>query len=1186
MPTIAELEQSLTDAANNNDMGSITSIVSSLTTEEKQAFDPAVFGYALTAVANYSGTDAALSASTAGTFMQDVGLYTDPGSIANAMQDFAFLAQFNGSLDGVNAVVDNIDPQVYASLDPIALGQALNSISFTLYSGIDPAAAIATTADFLSHLSLYTDPYAITNVMQTFGFLAQFGGPDGVSAVVDNMDPRVYAALDPIALGQVLVGISFSGTSDAVATTADFLSHLSLYTDPNAITSTMQNFAFLAQFTGSLEGVNAVVDNIDPGIYSLLDPNALGQVLVGISFSSYANPTDAVATTANFLSHLDLYVDPFSIVYAMQNFEQNGSLGGVRAIVDNLDPQTYSSLDPTYLGFALGGITSGSYYDPAGAVATAADFLSHLSLYVDPSSITNAIQYFSENGVQGGVLAVVDNTDPQVYSSLDQYVLGDALFNIAYLAFSDPSDAVASAADFVSRVGAYASPYGIANALLVFEQAGLQDGVNAVLDNLHSQDPSLLGQVLVEIAANAYFDPTNADAVAATSAFLSHFSLYTDPGSITTAMQYFAEEYVPAGVNAVIDNIDPTVYSHLDPFALGQVLQSLASIIFVNPGADADVVATTVNFLSHLGLYTDPEAISGTLQIFAEDGVLDGVNAVIDNINPQVYTSLDPFLLGSALLDVSALSSSDPEGVIATTANFLSHLSLQVSPGYITQLMQDFEQDGFLDGMNAVIDNINPQIYSTLDPNYLGYLISVLPNDAISDPAGTVATAANFLSHLSLYTPASSIITAMEGFLQFNMLDGVKAVVDNIDPHIYSSFDPNSLGQVLSGISGGAFLHPADAVSTAADFLSHLSLYVDPDSIAYAMQNFGEEGVLDGVNAVIANTAPQVFASIDPFNLGFALDQVVNNVFSDPADTIATTANFLSHLSTYTAPLFIDLAMETFAQADVLAGVNTVIEHTDPGVYSQFDPDGLGSAMATIADDTTTVDDHAVAQTLGLFSQAQLPYTSETFIEQSLQTLAGDHNYSAMGAVLDYTTAAQWNGLSADFQNSLHGLGVTAGSYLDDKYTGTGGNDVYFGLGGNDNINGGAGNDVLFGNAGDDKLVGGDGNDTLAGGLGTDQLTGGAGSDTFVLGFGGVDKITDFNKAPGGDTLDFRDILSSYDASHPVTDYIQTQSAGGNTFVLFDADGSGPGAAVEIAKLQGVTGVDVQTLLAQGQILI
>ena len=144
----------------------------------------------------------------------------------------------------------------------------------------------------------------------------------------------------------------------------------------------------------------------------------------------------------------------------------------------------------------------------------------------------------------------------------------------------------------------------------------------------------------------------------------------------------------------------------------------------------------------------------------------------------------------------------------------------------------------------------------------------------------------------------------------------------------------------------------------------------------------------------------------------------------------------------------------------------------------------------------------------------------------------------------------------------------------------------------NDTLTGSAGNDVLRGGAGNDILLGGDGNDTLVGGAGADTLTGGAGTDTF--GFlradaASVDTITDFNVNPtaaGGDVLDLSDLLSGMNVTGAnAAQFIHLSEVGGNTVVSVDRDGGGTGAAFQdVAVLQGVAGVDLNTLLSNGNI--
>jgi Ca2+-binding RTX toxin-like protein len=133
-------------------------------------------------------------------------------------------------------------------------------------------------------------------------------------------------------------------------------------------------------------------------------------------------------------------------------------------------------------------------------------------------------------------------------------------------------------------------------------------------------------------------------------------------------------------------------------------------------------------------------------------------------------------------------------------------------------------------------------------------------------------------------------------------------------------------------------------------------------------------------------------------------------------------------------------------------------------------------------------------------------------------------------------------------------------------------------------VNGSAYNDILTGNAANNTLLGGAGNDILDGRLGNDVLKGGQGQDTFVfdsaLGLANKDAITDFSVSADSIQLDnsiFTALTSTgalaanefliigNGAVADSNDYIQYNSVSGGLF--YDADGSGAGAAVQVAVL-------------------
>jgi Ca2+-binding RTX toxin-like protein len=160
---------------------------------------------------------------------------------------------------------------------------------------------------------------------------------------------------------------------------------------------------------------------------------------------------------------------------------------------------------------------------------------------------------------------------------------------------------------------------------------------------------------------------------------------------------------------------------------------------------------------------------------------------------------------------------------------------------------------------------------------------------------------------------------------------------------------------------------------------------------------------------------------------------------------------------------------------------------------------------------------------------------------------------------------------------------VTAGSVA---------NNVFKGGAGVDNLAGNAGNDLIYGGAGNDKLAGGVGSDKIWGGAGKDTLTGNAGKDFFVFDTfnaktnkkTNVDTIKDFIVKDDSIYLDnavFKALgkagtltkpakmnanaFWTGTAAHDKDDRIIYDNKKG--ILYYDADGTGKGAAVQIATL-------------------
>lgn len=167
--------------------------------------------------------------------------------------------------------------------------------------------------------------------------------------------------------------------------------------------------------------------------------------------------------------------------------------------------------------------------------------------------------------------------------------------------------------------------------------------------------------------------------------------------------------------------------------------------------------------------------------------------------------------------------------------------------------------------------------------------------------------------------------------------------------------------------------------------------------------------------------------------------------------------------------------------------------------------------------------------------------------------------------------------------DTLDNIENVEGSAHADTITGGPGDNVLGGNGGGDTIQGGDGADTLYGDAGDDTLYGEDGLDTLYGGSGQDEF-----HLENASAFNNVDRIEDFEAGQGGDAIDITDVLSGYDPqSDDIADFLSLSENGGNTLLAADRDGTGGTySAEDIAQITGVTGLTVQDLITDGNVVI
>lgn len=170
------------------------------------------------------------------------------------------------------------------------------------------------------------------------------------------------------------------------------------------------------------------------------------------------------------------------------------------------------------------------------------------------------------------------------------------------------------------------------------------------------------------------------------------------------------------------------------------------------------------------------------------------------------------------------------------------------------------------------------------------------------------------------------------------------------------------------------------------------------------------------------------------------------------------------------------------------------------------------------------------------------------------------------------------------------GIDSLFGGAGNDTLKGDAGKDLVKGDAGNDKAYGGLDNDMLYGGNGNDILKGDAGDDLLYGEAGNDKLYGGLGKDTFVFNkkpskSANLDKIMDFNVLDDTIWLEnkvFKKLGTAGSEALPaalnaVNFVIGSKAKDRNDHIVYnnkkgilyyDADGSGKGAAVEIATMK------------------
>jgi Ca2+-binding RTX toxin-like protein len=501
--TKAYLESILNSAANSNNLNQVTSIVNSLTAQEKTLISSNVYDNTLIRVSNYTfnspGTSTdSLTTSTLRNFMEKVGWYTSGAAIGNAMTTLAGDRNF-AALD---AVTDYLTPAQKSSIP-------YNNIDTTLLRIVDYTDALpgtqsdAVTAntirDFMAKLGANASGAAIGNAMTALAGDRNFGGLDAVTDYItaSKKGSIGYNNIDTTLLRITDYTYALPGTqSDAVTanTIRDFMAKLGANASGAAIGNAMTTLAGDRNFAA----LDAVTDYLTPAQKSSISYADIDTTLLRIVDYTDALPgTQSDATTAyaarDFMAKLGANASGAAIGSAMTALAGDRNFGGLDAVTDYITASKKGSIGYNNIDTTLLRITDYTYALPgtqsdAVTANTIRDFMAKLGAYASGAAIGHAMTTLAGDHNFAALDAVTDYLTPAQKSSISYADIDTTLLRIVDYTDALPgtqsdSDTANVLRDFMGKLGANASQAAVSSASATLLYDHNMDGLAAVLDN-------------------------------------------------------------------------------------------------------------------------------------------------------------------------------------------------------------------------------------------------------------------------------------------------------------------------------------------------------------------------------------------------------------------------------------------------------------------------------------------------------------------------------------------------------------------------------------------------------------------------------------------------------------------------------------------------------------------------------
>lgn len=906
------------------------------------------------------------------------------------------------------------------------------------------------------------------------------------------------------------------------------------------------------------------------------------------------------AATHNLMGKLGAYIsDPIDIKAigdAMSKFSYEGNFAALAAVTDYLTEQQKDSLGAT--GWVTTSLSNISFmYDLSPSVDDDAiveairDLMSKLGTYIDDpdeiSSIGEAMINFVNSLKFSALDAVTDYlTDQQ------KEVLGSSWYVttiISEISLQHPptdSDVITSTVrNLMEKMGAFIHPdeiHYIGAAMYGFINNHNFAAFDALTDHLTDQQKVALGATnfitnTLQILANMHYSSSLVDASAIASTtrdLMEKMGAYiNDPLEIGYAMIEFAYTRNFAALDAVTDYLTEPQKEALG--SMRWITNTLSNLVFykyMGSWTAEEIAATNTaarDLMEKLGAYIPPSYMQDfghTMIEFAIYFNLEGLDALTDYLTePQKVALGASIYVRNAIGNLASYTYEEPPNVddadIATAVrDLMEKLGAYISnPHDIRDLIQNaasmFSSSGKFAALDAITDHLTETQKNVLGENpniagnILGHIVSHYLYDYHNlnlDDATAIALIRDHLEKLGAQTDAMWIGGAMRDLAaegKFAALDAVTDYLTDAQRLKLSStyYVGRTLLNIVSNYQNFLTVDDADITNATRDLMSKLGLIADAYSIGNAMASF---------------------AILGKFS---ALDAVTDYLMGHQKTALGETSSINDTL-TY------------------------LIYHDYQGTFDDI-------TLAAAARDLTAklggqYDDTSIASLIGF----SIFNGNINMVDALVGELPNTKIIDVLNLILPNLALA---GITLGTNSSSYDLTSGADKHLalfgDDRVYGYGGDDQIFGDAGNDRLDGNDGDDLLHGGSGGDTLYGHDGNDILIGGTERDTLYGGTGADTFVfeLADRGIppydyDTITDFNSTEG-DVIDISNLLSQYNPlDDAISAFVRFTPTWNATLLEVDVDGAEASVYgfATVAYIQGVTNLDLETLVNNGSIIV